>query len=783
MLATSSAPPTLGYNPSPHMGLPSGPRMGLPSGPRDTSTLPSRNRNPSSGIHPDPPTTDELGTSSSSPQQALDELIEEFYDLTWSLPRENRDLLLTITELLQRAAGESRTTKMPLSNLLLVLCPSMSMNPGVLKIFVEHHQAIFAEANSSRKDQKVQSQIEPAAAVEAPEPTSKALAETTPIEQPSQIPVQVTPPPVEQPGDSRPVFEEVLPPTALPTRKQSLRRLVHIAQGPRTTPTSSPSAYKETFTVEQPPSHSEAPVTNEVTLEPPRNSSRPTSPLRQSFSSSDLSRPAQPLGPRAPRNVPAPLALQRERSNTPERTQSVSRPTRFRSASSSSSVLRDAQPNAGVQQPSKVEEPAKVQTPPEVRVEPQPVLTPQIVDSGPPSSQGNTIEVPTLPDMHPASPMTSSFATRRSAMPTTAQLFAGLSEVSTPHSADSGMSSQSNTITLPPSLPDVHSLSPMTSSFAQRRSAMPMPSTEPAQPSPASLGVPSPDSASSAVQPLTPLLAAMEKEHGANASGLPASPDPNSEEPRTHLRVEPLTLTKKRMSNGQEPSSAISSMNSAFTDSSEATFDQQLPWPEVPKTIPMVKPGYYAMLNQQNASNGSAQSPSNNSQADSNATAQYVTVNGPDSSDLTATAHKSNFPSELHDDEPPTSPDVPNAQYPPDPYPSLQPVPQVADVPLTKKVERTQNESPERTIVIPSQPRAKGISSGNAYNAISSADTTVRPVRAHAPRLTVNSKELLAGNSFWANELQRALRSSPPTSPHEARHSAELSSMLEAAGT
>ena len=793
MLATSSAPPTLGYNSPHHMGLPSGPKMGLPTSPRDMASLPSRNRHAATPSHHDLLVSDDAEVASATPQEALDELIAEFHELTWSLPRENRDLLLTITELLQKAAGESKTTKMPLSNLLLVLCPSMSMNPGVLKIFVEHHQAIFAE----RKQAPIEkSYVEPARAVEHSLPEPQVSVKAPPSEQPSENSSQVESAHAESNLEgSNQASEEAIPTAALPVRKQSLRRLAQNAQGPRTTPTSSPSAYKETFVIDSPPNHPDAPAANEVTLEPPRNSSRPTSPLHQSFSSSDLTRPGQPIGPRAPRNVPAPLALQRERSNTPERNQTISRPRHAHSTSSLSNHVREALPSPGLPQPSKVEESKNVQPVPELQLEAQPLLSPKIIDSGPPSSQGNTLIVPSLPEVSLQPPMTSSFANRRSAMPMARMEQAqpspgqsdGPSPVTTPHTADSGMSSQSNTITIPPSLPEVHSFPPMTSSFANRRSAMPMPRTEQGQSSPASLNVPSPDSAQSAVQPLTPLLAAMEKEHATNPSGLPPSPDHNTEQLKSHPRVEPLTVIKKHTSHGQEPNSATSTTSSAYTDSSDTTniFDQQLPWPEVPKTIPMVKPGYYAALNQQPSAYASMKSSSEppSTFSDQDVTAQYVTANEPDPSDRTATANQSKFPNELHDDNPPASPDVANSQYPPEPYPLVQPLPQTSEIPHPKKIEPPTHIEPPKRITITSAHSRKKSASGDVYSGAPSADTTMRPARNHAPRLTVNSKELLAGNSYWANELQRALRSSPPTSPHEARHSAELSSMLEAAGT
>ncbi|KAF8135562.1 hypothetical protein EV363DRAFT_1396040 [Boletus edulis] len=53
------------------------------------------------------------------------------------LPQENRDLLFTVTEIINHTAKRSSETKMPLSNLLLVLCPSLSMNPPLLQALCE----------------------------------------------------------------------------------------------------------------------------------------------------------------------------------------------------------------------------------------------------------------------------------------------------------------------------------------------------------------------------------------------------------------------------------------------------------------------------------------------------------------------------------------------------------------------------------------------------------------------------------------------------------------------
>ncbi|KAJ3521033.1 hypothetical protein NMY22_g12482 [Coprinellus aureogranulatus] len=53
------------------------------------------------------------------------------------LPVENRDLMRTVVELVTATAKASKETKMPLSNLLLVFCPSLNMSPPLLKALCE----------------------------------------------------------------------------------------------------------------------------------------------------------------------------------------------------------------------------------------------------------------------------------------------------------------------------------------------------------------------------------------------------------------------------------------------------------------------------------------------------------------------------------------------------------------------------------------------------------------------------------------------------------------------
>ncbi|KAI1796469.1 RhoGAP-domain-containing protein [Ganoderma leucocontextum] len=53
------------------------------------------------------------------------------------LPQENRDLVYTVVELIKATTSRSKETKMPLGNLLLVFCPSLSMSPSLLRVLCE----------------------------------------------------------------------------------------------------------------------------------------------------------------------------------------------------------------------------------------------------------------------------------------------------------------------------------------------------------------------------------------------------------------------------------------------------------------------------------------------------------------------------------------------------------------------------------------------------------------------------------------------------------------------
>ncbi|KAJ7188304.1 hypothetical protein C8R46DRAFT_878323 [Mycena filopes] len=99
---------------------------GLPSGPRSGPAM----RKPPSLSTLAMPNFTSMRPPSKSLTNALKSLVSQ-------LPPENRDLIRTVTELIRATAKQSKETKMPLSNLLLVFCPSLNMNPPLLRVLCE----------------------------------------------------------------------------------------------------------------------------------------------------------------------------------------------------------------------------------------------------------------------------------------------------------------------------------------------------------------------------------------------------------------------------------------------------------------------------------------------------------------------------------------------------------------------------------------------------------------------------------------------------------------------
>ncbi|KAJ7462257.1 RhoGAP-domain-containing protein [Mycena galericulata] len=112
----------------------------LPSGPRSAQAIRK------------PPSLSTLAmpnfTSMRPPSQSL---LNALKSLIGQMPPENRDLIRTVTELIRATAKESRETKMPLSNLLLVFCPSLNMNPPLLRVLCEA-EGVWGDSESAEPD-------------------------------------------------------------------------------------------------------------------------------------------------------------------------------------------------------------------------------------------------------------------------------------------------------------------------------------------------------------------------------------------------------------------------------------------------------------------------------------------------------------------------------------------------------------------------------------------------------------------------------------------------------
>ena len=112
-------------------------KTGLPQGPKSGFAV----RKPPSLSTLSMPTFSGIPPPSTS-------LVAEIKSLVSKLPQENYDLLRTVVDLVKATGKESTKTKMPLSNLMLVFCPSLNMAPPLLKVFCEAED-IWAEVKDS----------------------------------------------------------------------------------------------------------------------------------------------------------------------------------------------------------------------------------------------------------------------------------------------------------------------------------------------------------------------------------------------------------------------------------------------------------------------------------------------------------------------------------------------------------------------------------------------------------------------------------------------------------
>ncbi|KAG9017541.1 hypothetical protein FRB90_000887 [Tulasnella sp. 427] len=103
------------------------------------------------------------------------EAMAELKNLMARLPRENYDLLYEICKLLRSTARCSKATKMPLSNLLLVFCPSLQLSPGFLKVMIEKQDYLFGNGDVGP--------VSPSRNVETDKPKSGSAVRGPPLPQ------------------------------------------------------------------------------------------------------------------------------------------------------------------------------------------------------------------------------------------------------------------------------------------------------------------------------------------------------------------------------------------------------------------------------------------------------------------------------------------------------------------------------------------------------------------------------------------------------------------------
>jgi hypothetical protein len=71
------------------------------------------------------------------PRGPSQSLIKSISHLIAQLPSEHHDVLQSITEIIRETAKQSKATKMPMSNLLLIFCPSLNMPPALLRLLCQ----------------------------------------------------------------------------------------------------------------------------------------------------------------------------------------------------------------------------------------------------------------------------------------------------------------------------------------------------------------------------------------------------------------------------------------------------------------------------------------------------------------------------------------------------------------------------------------------------------------------------------------------------------------------
>ncbi|GAA5860264.1 hypothetical protein JCM1840_002840 [Sporobolomyces johnsonii] len=106
------------------------------------------NPNPNPGAAPSPSRGSPGLVDGRAPREYLEQLSDLF---AGAMPAENYHLLRAIAYHLARLASHSATNKMTLTNLRLILSPTLRLSPGFLQVLVEEREILFGKANESAR--------------------------------------------------------------------------------------------------------------------------------------------------------------------------------------------------------------------------------------------------------------------------------------------------------------------------------------------------------------------------------------------------------------------------------------------------------------------------------------------------------------------------------------------------------------------------------------------------------------------------------------------------------
>lgn len=107
-----------------------------------------------------------------------EEAMVELKGLMEQLPAENHDLLHELSKFLRLTAEKANITKMPLSNLLLVFCPSLHLNPAFLKLIIQRQDYFFGDGEMGKV-------ADPVAAVDKVDDTCETASQAVSLKGPT----------------------------------------------------------------------------------------------------------------------------------------------------------------------------------------------------------------------------------------------------------------------------------------------------------------------------------------------------------------------------------------------------------------------------------------------------------------------------------------------------------------------------------------------------------------------------------------------------------------------